>query len=488
MTALAKRLIEPAWNSHPAYVQTLGPEVANVCASAGFVPDPEQELALDLIFAVDERGKSAAFECDVIAARQQLKTGLILMCEIGWLYVTDERLVVHSAHELGTTEEAFVAMKALITDTPFLSRRLEPGPSNGIFEGNGRWQIKLATGQRLRYRARTKGGGRGLTGNKVVLDEAYALEPSHMGALLPTLTSVPDPQVLSASSAGKSESAVLRDKRDRGRAGLSPRQVYLEWGDPDAWTGCLRADCDHAKTAKGCALDDESRWVKVLTALGRRCTLETVRAQRQAMPPLEFAREFMVWWDPTEDGGSSAIDLGTWGMSVDPGSPKIKRACVAIAVAPGMASATVAVAGRHKGDDRTLVMVRHGAGTGWIPKALKKIGKRAEVVEVALATSDRAGALEVELGTKGSDYEALTSGDVAKACGWFVAAANDGEIAHVGQTELDQAIAKAHGTTTSEKFAAHPDVDITPATAAAIAAHRWAITDSTDYDIEDSFL
>lgn len=486
MPTLAKRLIQPTWNSHPAYAQTFGPAVADVCTAAGFIPDPEQQLALDLIFAVDSRGKSAAFEIDVIAARQQLKTGLILMAEIGWLYVTGERLIVHSAHELGTTEEAFVAMKALITDNSFLSRRLEAGPSNGIYEGNGRWQIKMADGQRLRYRARTKGGGRGLTGNKVVLDEGYALQPSHMGALLPTLTSVPDPQVLQASSAGKAESAVLRDKRDRGRAGASPRQVYLEWGDPNEWTGCRHATCDHAKTAKGCALDDEERWKKVLTALGRRCTLETVRAQRQAMPPLEFAREFMVWWDPSEDGNTGAIDLGTWGRAVDAGAPKLKRACIGVAIAPGMSSAAVALAGPRKGSDRTLVLVKHGAGAGWVPKTIKKLRKRLNVAEVALATSGRDGALEVDMGA--IDYEAITAGDVARACAWFVQAANDGEITHVGQIELDQAIAKARGTAASEKFAAHPDVDMTPALAAAIAAHRWALTDSTDYDIEDSFL
>ena len=487
---LAKRLVEPTWSTAPTYVQTYGPEVASVCAAAGLVPDPEQELGLDLIFAIDANARSAAFEIDVIAARQNLKTALILMAEIGWLYVTDERLVVHSAHMLDTTEEAFVDLRNLITSTPALSRRLAPGTSGGIFEGSGRWRIELATGQRLKYRARTKGGGRGLTGNKVVLDEGYALLPTHMGALLPTLSAVPDPQVLTASSAGKAESAVLRDKRDRGRKGLSPRQVYLEWGDPEPWTGCRDGDdCRHAKSAKGCALDDEARWARTNVALGRRITLETLRAMRQAMPPLEFAREFLVWWDESAvDDGARSINLDRWTHALNPGAPRLRRAALAIDVAPGMGSASIALAGPH--GDRTLVLVRHGEGIGWIVKALRKLARRLDVVEVALAPGDRTKALLTRLDKAGIEYRTLTAAEVGQACGGLVAAVDEGLIEHVGQPELDAAVATARAATGSSERVARldPSIDLTPAVAAAIAVNRWAAHDSSDYDVEDSFL
>ena len=283
----AKRRLEPTWLSHPVYVETFGPEVADLSALAGMTPDPEQELLLDLTFAFGLNGKSAAFEIDVIAARQNLKTGFILQAELGWLYITRERLIVHSAHEMSTTEEAFLDLATLIEDTPALAADLKPTRSErpGIFEGNGRWSIHLRTlehgQQRIKYKARTKGGGRGLTGNKVVLDEAFALLPTHMGALLPTLAAVPDPQVVKASSAGKVGSTVLIEARDRGRAGQSGRQVYAEWGDKQAGQGCAAGDrCTHETTVPGCALDDEKRWKTIMPALGRRVTVETVRAMR----------------------------------------------------------------------------------------------------------------------------------------------------------------------------------------------------------------
>jgi hypothetical protein len=71
-----------------------------------------------------------------------------------------------------------------------------------IYNGNGEERIEMNGGARLLFKARTKTGGRGLTGDKVILDEAFALQPGHMGALLPTLSVRPDPQVLYGSSAG----------------------------------------------------------------------------------------------------------------------------------------------------------------------------------------------------------------------------------------------------------------------------------------------
>lgn len=484
---LARRAIEPLYETCPDYVLTYGPEVADLNAGAGFVPDVYQEAELDKIFAVDEHGKSAVFEYDIIAARQQIKTGLILMAEVGWLYVTDQRLIVHSAHELGTTEEAFTDLKNLITNYSPFARRLAPGPSNGIFEGNGRWMIEMASGQRLKYRARTKGGGRGLTGDRIVLDEGFALQPTHMGALLPTLTAVPDPQVVTASSAGKAESDVLRDKRDRGRERLSIRQAYTEYGDGRPWQGCRKGEkCDHAKSTKGCALDDETRWAKVLTALGSRCTVETIRALRQAMPPLEFAREFFVWWDETGDASALAIDQAAWLRQLNVGAKPLTSACMAIDVAPGMGSASIAMAAKR--GKRITVVVKHGDGTDWLVKAVKKLRRKVDVLEITLTAGDQSKALKNRLDDAEIEYEEATAGEVGQACAEFIASVNEGTVEHVGQPELDRAVATAKPATgVSERFDRRDRaIDITPLVAACVAASRAAAEDSADYDPLDS--
>jgi len=442
-SVLARRLVEPTWLSHPVYVETYGPEVAEICAIAGFTPDPEQELILDLTFAIGSNGKSAAFEIDIIGPRQQFKTGSIKQMELGWLYVTEQRLVVHSAHELDTTAEAFRELAELIESTPALSKRLAPtrGERQGISEGNGRWAIELTTGQRIKYKARTKGGARGLTGWKVVLDEGFALLPTHMGALLPTLAAVPDPQVVVASSAGKADSEVLHEIKDRGRAGSSPRQVYVEYGDRKAHSGCAEDDCDHAKTARGCAFDDEQRWSRIMPALGRRVTVETVRAMRQSMPPDEFGREFMVWWD--SPAGINSELLASWAECFDANSAPTTRPVLAIDVAPKSKSAAI-VACMYRPDGLPHIeVVAHAPGADWVVARAVELKSRHRPLDWVLDPAGPAGALLPKLREAGIEPREMTTREVGQACEAFSQAIDAQEVRHLGDLVMARAIAGA---------------------------------------------
>jgi len=227
----------------------------------------------------------------VIACRQNLKTALFKMCALGWLFVTDQRLIVWSAHEFSTAQEAHRDLAELIEGSAPLRRRLK-----AVHHGAADKSIETTSGQRVVFKARTATGGRGLSGDKIVLDEAFALQPAHIGALFPTLSARPDPQLVYGSSAGQVQSGYLRGIRDRGRAGDDPRLCYLEWCD-DLGGECEHPVCDHAVTRPGCRLDDERRWIRANPALGRRISFDFVRAERRAMPPAEFARELLGWWD-----------------------------------------------------------------------------------------------------------------------------------------------------------------------------------------------
>ena len=162
-----------------------------------------------------------------LSRRIHREPSLLKMCALGWLYVTEERLIVWSAHEFGTSQEAFRDMCTLIESNPDLDAEVQK-----IHYANGDEAIELTGDRRLKFKARTKSGGRGLTGNRIVLDEAMYLRPGHMGSLVPTLRAVRDPQLLLAGSAGMVDSAVWRSYRDRGRAGGDPRLGWLEYADP----------------------------------------------------------------------------------------------------------------------------------------------------------------------------------------------------------------------------------------------------------------
>lgn len=175
----------PAYLSAVEFYATAGDEVADLCAQAGFAPDPEQRLILDQVFAADRRGVPVAAEAAVVCPRQNLKTGSFKQVALGWLFITGEPYVVWSAHEFKTAAEAFRDMVALIESMPSMDRRIK-----AVHRAAGNEGIELVTGQRLDFKARTKTGARGLSAPKLVLDEAFALQPSHMGSLLPTMAAM----------------------------------------------------------------------------------------------------------------------------------------------------------------------------------------------------------------------------------------------------------------------------------------------------------
>ena len=128
--------------------------------------------------------------------------------ELAGLFLFGEQLILHSAHEFKTAAEAFRRVLALVEGSDDLRRHVKKVRTSHGDEG-----IELMTGQRLRFVARSTGSGRGFSGDCVILDEAYKLPREALGALLPTLSARPNPQLWYTSSAGHRDSEVLRGVR-----------------------------------------------------------------------------------------------------------------------------------------------------------------------------------------------------------------------------------------------------------------------------------
>jgi hypothetical protein len=452
-------LVRAAYATFPAYKQTLGPEVCDIATLAGLPPDPEQELALDALFALNPRDPymSAAFEFALICARQNMKTALFQMAALGWLFVTDQRLVVWSAHEMSTTTEAFEDIVNLIENAPPLSKRLDAskGKDPGVMRGNGKEVIWLTPtdecprGQRLKFKARTYGGGRGLTGNKIVLDEAYALKKSHMGSLMPTLSAVKDPQIVYGSSAGHADSEVLRTIRDRGRAGTSARLGYMEFCAPEGI--CLREDCTHERGTPGCACDDMNYIRMANPATGRRISEEYLLAERDSLDPGEFGRERMGWWDKPEIADLPLISEDLWESRKDVESSPVDPVSFGVYVNRMQTNAAIGVAA-YRSDGKVHVGIVPAAkgqladslpGTGWIPNRVKELADQwkpcATVIDGYSSAASQKEAIE-ELGV---ELEVTNSSDLARACGNFYAFVNEDKLKHQGSLTLARSVTSA---------------------------------------------
>ena len=109
-------------------------------------------MVLDQLFAFDRHGDSVAFETAVVAPRQNLKTAVCKMAALGWLFITEQRLVVWSAHEFRTAQEAFRDMTELVESSPDLDREVK-----AIYRGNGDEAIELLNGCRLIFKGAHEG-------------------------------------------------------------------------------------------------------------------------------------------------------------------------------------------------------------------------------------------------------------------------------------------------------------------------------------------
>lgn len=460
--------VPPAYLWTPPHVTTSGPDAADLAESAGLVLDAEQRLAVDAMLAEKASGEWAAFEAAIVAARQNMKTASFLAIALFKLFLLQDRLTVWTAHEFTTAMEAFRDIQALIDRAPHLSRKVKT-----INNTNGEEGIETHSGARLIFRARSKRAGRGLSGNTVILDEAFALQPAHLGSLLPTLSAVPNSQVFYGSSAGHLNSAILRGIRERGRPGGAPSLAYVEWCAPLG--GCQQDDCDHRVTALGCALDDESKWQLANPALGRRLALTAIRAERQALPPEEFARERMGWWEDPAEGAASVVSLDLWGKLADLESQIVGVPTFAVDVTPDRARASVAACGSRADKLVHAEVIRNERGTGWLVDVVDAISRRAGVRRVVLDATSPAGSLISALEARGLEVVATSARDLGQACGLFVDQVTQATLRHIDQAPLNDALAGASTRPLGDGAWAwsrrSSQVDISPLVATTLAVH-----------------
>lgn len=484
-SAPAPDLIVPTWHTAPEWSYTLGPEVAELVALTStdrgpFILDPEQRLWLDDVFGYMPDDRLAAFECGIIACRQNLKTGALKAAALGKLYVCEQRLVVWSAHEFAASREAFRDLMIMLESAPDLEREVVKA-----WTGAGSEAIEFTGDRRLIFKARHAGSARSLSGDTVILDEGYALMPEHMGALVPTLAARPDPQLLIGSSAGMAKSAVLRSLRDRGRRG-SARVAYAEWcaDERECPEGCSHV----VGVAQGCALDDEDLRRQANTAIARgRITLDTVEGMRQSMPPEQFRRECIGWWDEPAGEDDPLIPDTSWRALEDHGSQIVTDPVFILDAAPLSTWAVLLAAGENAaGRVHVEITSREGRldyrpGVLWVVPRVRQMTLTAGLETLHVVKGSAAEALIPALEREWTDDDGVThpgvvvevmpTADYLPACQGFVTAVAGEDVAHLGQPELAGAVTSGVTGSKTDKGLwfwgrVAPTVDIAPLVAA----------------------
>jgi len=371
-------------------LSSAGQEATELAASAGLLLDDWQRFALDVALGEREGGRWAAFEVGLVVSRQNGKGSILEARELAGLFLFGERLILHSAHEFKTASEAFLRVKSLVDNTDDLRKKVAR-----IRTSHGDEGIELTNGARLRFVARSRGSGRGFSGDTVILDEAYNLGGEAMGALLPTLSARPNPQIWYTSSAPMATSTQLHAVRRRALDGGSERLAYLEWSvDPsDRW-------------------DDPDVWAKANPSMGIRIPESFIRAEIDAMPAAEFGRERLGIPDLESGAHVPLIDPARWLELADSGSEWAGVPVGVVDVSPD-GRASMSLCGVRADGLRHVELVDNRAGVAWVE------ARRAELSErygVSVWVRDPAGPA-VELAGVWRD---LSQREYAEACAGFL--------------------------------------------------------------------
>ena len=436
---------EPRFLNRPEFDSSAAEEVVVFARAMGMHLDPWQELCLDVALG-DVGGEWAATEVGLIVPRQNGKGEILAARELAGLFVFDEMLILHSAHEFKTAREGFLRILG------YLHR---PGNEwmldlvKTIHRAHGEEGVELHTGARLNFVARSTGSGRGMTGDCVILDEAYALTDTHMSAIVSTLSARSidgNPQIWYTSSAPLDTSYVLHRLRRRGRGG-DPRFAYLEWS---------------AETA-----DEPDAVRNANPALGIRISEAFVETERGALSAEGFQRERLgIAVDVEEE---RVLPADHWLACCRPDIAPMGRLGFGVDSTPERSSTGIVVCDQFG----RLELVDSRPGVGWVTAKVVELALKHKAT-VGVDTASPAHSFADEWERQGVTVQRLTSREMAGASGTFYDAVVNHTVQIRTDATLDRAAAGARKRTSGDVwYWARRDntTDVSPIVAASIA--RW---------------
>ncbi len=485
-------------------VSSAGAEAVEICALANVAFDPWQEFALDVMLSERADGTWAAFEVGLLLARQNGKGEVLLGRELFGLFVAHESLIIHSAHEFKTSDEAFSRTRDTIRNCPELSRKVRSMPEShgeegvilrplpAIISGAASTQIRRSRTPRLRFIARTGSAARGFSADTVVWDEAFNLPMTVVNAQMPVLSAMPNPQLIYASSAVDQTlhayGVHLARVRARALAGVEGDLAWLEWqADERRYREIVaRRNSRLLKVFLG----EQKQWLAANPGIGYRLTTEHTAKEFRSMSSRTFAVERLNIGDwPAIDEEITVVDMDRWEVIADPGSRPGPVIALSLDVSPDRKWAAIGSSG-YRPDERLHVkVVDHRPGTHWVVERIVDLVGAYKVCAVVLDPAGPAGSLIPELKRAGIKVKQklgaghlVTVGarEMAQACGAFVDDIEPAKDAlrHCGQDNLTDALRDADTRPLADAWAwsrKHSGGDITPVVAVTLAAHGMRV-------------
>jgi hypothetical protein len=319
--------------------------------------------------------------------------------------------------------------------SPATRGRYKPRRSNGS-EGIY-WK---ATNSKLLVQASTDEAGHGLTiDGEAILDEAWAHKDlTVVQALSPTMVTCPDAQLWIISTRGNGDDGLLQHFEEVGRAAINDpesRTCYFEWSAPD-----------------GAPIDDVDTWRITVPSFGHTVDERALRQQLSNLGAAEFDRAFLCRRNTATH--VSRIRPEVWARQlrhVDDALP-VSPLVLVFDVEHDRTAAVVATVARTAAGE-LVGIVHRDVGTSWLLPMLRDLQRQHRPAAIIADKRSPAGSMierfELELGP----ILQPDTIEFSQAAGQLVDELEVGDVVHVGQAELDVAVAQARTRPLGDLFA-----------------------------------
>ena len=405
----------PTFARVPVGDESTGQGAVDLARAYGVLLD---EWQADIVRGIlrESAGTWSCSQAGLVVGRQNGKGQILLAIELYGLLVLREN-VLHTAHAVKTSSDAFRRLWSVLQAHGDLAAKVRRH-SQMI----GAEYVEFDEGGRIAFTTRSASAGRGLSVDRLVVDEAEDLPAPEVGALAPTVFARPHAQSLYFGTAPgpMHDSEAFATMRRSAHEGLNPRLAWWEW--------CAEYGTD---------VDNQETWLRVNPAVATgRVPVQAILDDRAVLPPDAFRAERLSMWIPV-GAAASVFDAEVWESLTDPDSDITSHLSIGVDAPPSRESATVCIAGRRRDGRLHVEWYETRDGITWLPAW---IGARLSSDVRAVVLDERNPLAELDWTAALVRPTPVGSREVSVAAGTLLDAVVDRNLRHRGQVELSRGV------------------------------------------------
>ena len=417
-------------------------DTLDLLSEAGFECMDWQGFLLEAWMGVAPNGRWSAPVVGNETSRQQGKTRCIQGRSASEMLFYDGT-VIYTAQLQKTSTETFEEMAQLM-DTKTLRKFLAP---KGIRTALGREEIRLKSGAKMKFLARTRNGGNGQHGSLLIFDEAQYLEPQSQGSFLGAISACRTrrgPQTIYNGNAPEEGDYALVFERIRNDAlsGNTKRTAWTEWS-----CGCTKEPPKD--------IDDRALWVRTNPSWGILLQPDTAESEFESLEAVQFAHQRLGWFQE-RTGADKLFSAEEWdALEVEDAPESWQRLTYGVRFRPDGRSVALSVCVIN-GDTAHVELIREEPmtiGIEWLEEWLSLRVRETAAIAID-GKSDVEDLKQRLLKRKVPKWCIVTASpaSAASAAGMFLNAVREGTVTHIDDKVLKDSVLEVSKRKIGEGF------------------------------------